>query len=77
MNKRRFKMGDLVKPNRDLAAVSPEKTYGVVIRTKLLGIDQKPPVGYPTQAVNVYWAGYGIFWDSSLRLELVVEANGS
>jgi len=72
----KFKKGDLVKPNRDLAAVAPEKTYGVVIKAKLLG-EGNQVSGHPTQAVNVYWAGYGVFWDTAMRLELVVAADGT
>jgi len=54
-----FKIGDLVKPTKDLNDFHPDKTIGVVT-----SIDSMARNENESDFVKVCWANYGTYWTS-------------
>lgn len=67
-----FKIGDLVEESHIDAHSSPYKTVGVV--TKIRRLKANDVDASDCQAVQVFWAEYGQFWTTSLRLKRVASA---
>jgi hypothetical protein len=68
-----FDIGDLVTIKSGNEYDSYHKTYGIVIKTKILGARESR--ARDCQAVQVHWANYGLFWDTSIRLKKVIGVN--
>ena len=68
-----FKIGDLVEQKHLYDAhSSPYKTVGIV--TKIRRLKANDVEASDCQAVQVFWAEYGQFWTTSLRLKRVASA---
>tara|TARA_S200002703_G_scaffold89452_1_gene77161 strand:+ start:53 stop:283 length:231 start_codon:yes stop_codon:yes gene_type:complete len=67
-----FKIGDLVEESHIDAHNSPYKTVGIV--TKIRRLKANDVEASDCQAVQVFWAEYGQYWTTSLRLKRVASA---
>ena len=64
-----FKAGDLVSLRKGNDYDSYYKSYGIVLKTKWMRAREAQATD--CQAVQIHWANYGVFWDTSVRIKKI------